>query len=147
MKLKENQGGGKGVKILLGGSVTVLSKFIRYFPAGHADRTAEHTYIGLQTENNKILLLSKGHLLHVGRYGNLKAAREVTTGNVVFVTSQGGLEYEVVTKVTTVVKKGAYCPHTTGMVNLHTLNMSSMAKAVLASSERNFEKIKTDTNI
>ena len=112
--------GGKGVQNFTAWIRYCFITFIRYFPVGHADRTIEHIYIELQTENNKNLLLSKGHLLHVGCYNNLKAAREVTKGDVLLVTSQGGLQHEVVTKVTTVVKKGAYCPHTTGMVNLYT---------------------------
>ena len=59
-------------------------------------------------------MLSREHLLPVGSYGNLKASRDVVLGDVVFVMSDGSLETTRVTGIETVIKKGAYCPHTTG---------------------------------
>ena len=81
---------------------------------GHADSFTDEIYVELQTEEGASILLSRGHLIHVGSHGNLKAARDVAIGDTVFVTVDFSLRSTKVTAVTEVVRRGAYCPHTTG---------------------------------
>ena len=85
---------------------------------GHADSSTDAIYMELQTEEVATILLSRGHLIHVGCHGNLKAARDVAIGDTVFVKMNSNLRPTKVTGVTEVLKRGAYCPHTTGKYNL-----------------------------
>ena len=81
---------------------------------GHANSSTEAIYVELQTEEGASILLSRGHLIHVGSHGKLKAAPDVAIGDTVFVTVDFRLRPAKVTGVTEVLKRGAYCPHTTG---------------------------------
>ena len=58
--------------------------------------------------------MSREHLLHVGYYGNLRPARDVSVGDDVMVAINGNVVNTKVTGKETVMKSGAYCPHTTG---------------------------------
>ena len=81
---------------------------------GHADSSTHEIYVELQTEEGATILLSREHLIHVGHHGNFKAARDVAIGDTVFVTLDFRLRPTKVTRVTEVLKRGTYCPHTTG---------------------------------
>ena len=81
---------------------------------GHADSSTDSVYMELQTDVGASILLSMGHLIHVGYHGNLKAARDVAIGDTVLVTADFNLKPTKVTGITQVLKRGAYCPHTTG---------------------------------
>ena len=58
--------------------------------------------------------MSREHLLHVGYYGNLRPARDVSVGDDVMVAINGNVVNTKVTGKETVMKSGVYCPHTTG---------------------------------
>ena len=94
-----------------------ISSFIQII-TGHADSSTDAIYVELQTEEVATILLSRGHLIHVGCHGNLKAARDVAIGDTVFVKVNSNLRLTKVTGVTETIKRGAYCPHTTGKYNL-----------------------------
>ena len=85
-----------------------------YGIAGHADSITTHTYLQIHTKCGDNILLSREHLLPVGCHGNLKASRDVVPGDVVLLMCDGDVKESRVTRVETVIKKGAYCPHTTG---------------------------------
>ena len=77
--------------------------------------TEVYGYLELRTKTGHNLSLSGEHLLHIGYYGNLKAANEVKVGDHVLVLEDGIPWKSRVNEIKTTVKKGAYCPHTTGL--------------------------------
>ena len=58
--------------------------------------------------------MSREHLLHIGYYGNLRPARDVSLGDDVIVVTSGNVMNARVIEKENVIKWGAYCPHTTG---------------------------------
>ena len=95
---------------------TLLSNhFILLDILGHADVSTNEIYVQLETEDGHCLLLSPGHLLHVGYHGNLKTAREASIGDTVLVMVQSSLKPGTVTAKTQAMKRGAFCPHTIGI--------------------------------
>ena len=86
----------------------------------HAARDGVGRFLSISTDVGKVLSLSPGHLVHVGEVGQLKPAKDVKIGSVMFAFSEtkhdaGSLKP---VKVTDVSKKwftpGIYCPHTPG---------------------------------
>ena len=94
-------------------SVTFLLRSLPYL-SGHADQNAVHQYLQLSTKIGNKLMLSSEHLLHVGCYGNLRAAKDVRDGDNILLLADGKLLKSEVIAIKTTVLRGAYCPHTTG---------------------------------
>ena len=95
----------------------IFSKLkILYYFVGHADSPTDEIYVELHTEEGSSILLSRGHLIHVCYHGNIVPARDVAIGDTVFVNEDFTLKPTKVTGTTEVIKRGAYCPHTTGIL-------------------------------
>ena len=86
----------------------------------HATQDEVGSFLSISTDDGKVLSLSPGHLVHVGEVGQLKPAKDVKVGDVMFacnVAEQdvGSLKQ---VKVTEISKEwftpGIYCPHTPG---------------------------------
>ena len=69
----------------------------------------------LRTADGSSILMSRNHFIHVGYYGNLKAADSVAIGDTVFTVFSDKLKPTKIVEITEVKKNGAYCPHTTGL--------------------------------
>ena len=71
-------------------------------------------YVELRTADGSSILMSRNHFIHVGYYGNLKAADSVAIGDMVFTVLNDKLKPAKIAEIAKVKKNGAYCPHTTG---------------------------------
>ena len=86
----------------------------------HAANDQKGCFLSISTDGGKVLSLSPGHLVHVGEVGQLKPAKDVKVGDVMFAFS--GAKHEAGSlrpvKVTEISKEwftpGIYCPHTPG---------------------------------
>lgn len=98
----------------LGDEVLTLNGYEKVIMFSHADPTAYTKFLALTTEGNKTLQLSPCHLLHVNTIGNLRAARDVQIGDVVFSVNSSEEEAQPVKveEITEVWNDGIYCPHT-----------------------------------
>ncbi len=81
-----------------------------YWILGHADNDIMVPYHRITTMQGRVLLISGRHLLPVNSEKNLIPAEQVQIGDVLF-TETG---QEVVKNMEIVIKRGAFCPHTTG---------------------------------
>ena len=86
----------------------------------HAAGDEMGCFISINTDDEKVLNLSPGHLVHVGEVGQLKTAKDVKVGDVMFACDEveyGARNLKQV-KVTEISKEwftpGIYCPHTPG---------------------------------
>ena len=96
------------------------TQFEKIVMFSHAARDGEGCFVSISTDDGKVLSLSPGHLVHVGEVGQLKPAKCVKIGDLMFALSgtkcdAGSLKP---VKVTGVSKEwftpGIYCPHTPG---------------------------------
>lgn len=78
----------------------------------HGDHSNKMLYICIESTSGQILHVSSGHLLHVGRLGNLIPAKDVRVGDVLFTPAADGLKQTAVKSIKTKWMRGMFCPHT-----------------------------------